>query len=191
MATSPVLKALCEPATTVIRWHLVEACGRALLAEGTACARAGSVNCHVEEGAKRSRAAGCEGRLGQASDCCPKQDARLALGLRPVSRWLGRSQKWDVVEEAGRVSCGPGFPGGCVHMGRQQGSNSGGSQVGRLIGRGSPRESGIPASWFYRDLVTLDCRGEPEVFKSCFPLCTSGVCVHCWSQEGKEEHSGG
>lgn len=73
-----------------------------------------------------------------------------------------------------------------------QGSNSRGSQVGRLIGRGFLRESGILAgTWFYRDPVTLDCRGEPEVFKSCFSLCTPGICVHCWSQEGKEEHSGG
>lgn len=49
-------------------------------------------------------------------------------------------------------------------------------QVGRLIGRGFPRESGILAgTWFYRDPVTLDCREEPEVFKNCFPPCTHGA----------------
>lgn len=121
----PVL-ALSEPATTVIDWHSVEARGRALLAEGTACARAGSVKYHMEEGAKRGRAAGCEGRPGQGSDCCPKQDARLAWELHPVSRWLGGSKKWGIVEEVGRVSCGPGFLGGYGHMGRRQGPNSGG-----------------------------------------------------------------
>lgn len=45
----------------------------------------------------------------------------LASGLEG----LGRSKKWDSVEETGRVSCGPSFPGGCGHGGGGGGGATG------------------------------------------------------------------
>lgn len=103
---------------------------------------------HVEEGAKRRRAAGCEGRPGQGSVCCPKQDARLAWGLRPVSRWLGGSKKWDTVEEAGFLA----FLEDMATWGGNRDPTQVEGQLGRSTGGGSPRESGILAgTWFSRD----------------------------------------
>lgn len=99
---------------------------------------------HVEEGAKRRRAAGCEGRPGQGSDCCPnKMHALLGnfillagglVGARSGTLW----RRW--AESAVVLA----FLEDMATWGSNRDQTQAEGQVGRLIGRGF---LGNLASW--------------------------------------------